>query len=794
LGCFCGRHLDAEPALQSLKRSKIKDNVRRMVELLKADAQKVKANAALLSMSSPRSAKSTKSADEEASAGLVIDSLLQTRFVEQLCHRAMRDRPVGAMAMLLQCIARIIDEVQYPLLATISIRNTLADLLPRAAAYSAQYKSNLPVAVFEQTKELVQMNLVLLLRAIWRRIADDPNQIDFFLHPLSEVDASVSKRLFPPETNGTDGDTDGEGAEARSDIGGEQRQPQQQQQQPKPSLRIQPSAGVAGAQIDILTPLVQCALLDSDLGKYAREALLISVSLKETIVCDFLATRTSLIPDLADAMAAAYRVLPKTLDAQKVKPKGMLSTLAKFANMLTDLASKESVMERTASPRRLPARGELNGRDFASFVTGAVLDRFVYPVLVPALTEPSEERSMTACRYTAVMLQAMANVGHNAPLLEAFAKVILSEATAVVRDKLVGAINSPSARVVTEVCNLLAKAVGLASTDTAVHAMLTVQVAENKNDNAGADETESRPAAAGLAKLELFESRFEGINFRSDKASELENMAIRTVARQCAVHISRPRTHVNSRRRFRPSPLLDALLVRSKAFATIGVDAQNALLVLYSCLLGHACAAQILPTASAYELRASDALLSMLYGAAYQRRYPGDAAAEPTLAAVDIAAKVWHDIYSHVRNIPAWEQKLDLARQAWDVGLSSFDADSSVEPTAQVVLFACCMLEEWILGLHAYLVASDTLSCEASMLRELHTQQAVGQSPLRYRSGSGADAQAGGGDEDSVVGEDEFVDRFDTTIDTDGLEEALDAEVDAFFATLDELARDNPAI
>lgn len=116
----------------------------------------------------------------------VLELFLQHRVMEELCTRAIHDKPQGLLPVILAATTSIMRTLRYPLLPHQRVHKPLCQLLTHATDISAQYAlaaKRLPSSdradMISYTRR-IDANLANLILCLWRKIYEAPQTLDFF--------------------------------------------------------------------------------------------------------------------------------------------------------------------------------------------------------------------------------------------------------------------------------------------------------------------------------------------------------------------------------------------------------------------------------------------------------------------------------------------------------------------------------------------------------------------------------------------------------------------------------------
>eukprot|EP01041_Mallomonas_annulata_P012005 gene12005-25155_t len=245
---------DSVEADKALHASKVRDHLREMVRLLH-DEDEVWAK---------RSVDVTDHEDDEEDHPC-LEAFLQYHVMQELCNRALKDKPRGCMTVVLGTATSILRHVRYPLLPHQTVHVPLGQLISVATRYESLCTGKPGTTSY---KKRIDLSLTTLISVIWRKISENPALLDFFYF--------VDNRLTTTTTTTTTV-TDSKSA---------------------PKIR---------SQLDVLTALIPL-MGRQKVGPYAKEAMLLALSLRDSRVERFVVCETGLLLNVVTELSRKFSV------------------------------------------------------------------------------------------------------------------------------------------------------------------------------------------------------------------------------------------------------------------------------------------------------------------------------------------------------------------------------------------------------------------------------------------------------------------------------------------------------
>ena len=247
--------LEADKALHE---SKVREHIKFAIHILQNEGELWKDNSQVLDPSVHLS-----------SITPCLYMFIQRRYMQELCNRALRDRPRGCMPLIIAIITSLIKNVKYPLIHNQNIHMQICQLVSVTTRYESLYCSN---RLTERNstesagyKRRLDANLVHLISTIWRRIADNPPLLDHFRfvdHRNIDEHSLICKPLDSPK-----------------------------------KMR---------SQLDIITALIPL-LNSSRVGSQAREAIIIAFSMHDSRIERFVVLETNLLDTLISDLCIKFQ-------------------------------------------------------------------------------------------------------------------------------------------------------------------------------------------------------------------------------------------------------------------------------------------------------------------------------------------------------------------------------------------------------------------------------------------------------------------------------------------------------
>eukprot|EP00602_Paraphysomonas_sp_CaronLab_P000510 CAMPEP_0185020030 /NCGR_PEP_ID=MMETSP1103-20130426/2616_1 /TAXON_ID=36769 /ORGANISM="Paraphysomonas bandaiensis, Strain Caron Lab Isolate" /LENGTH=862 /DNA_ID=CAMNT_0027550669 /DNA_START=103 /DNA_END=2691 /DNA_ORIENTATION=- len=180
-------HPNAVDAEKILNDSKIRDHVKEILRYLQEeDARWVSSH--------------VEAVEDEIHDHPCLEVFLQNHVMEKLCQRAKRDKPRGSLPLVLAIATSVLRVVRYPLLPHQTVHKPLCQLIGNASSLSSKYSSVLKMKSQNKVEmtayvRKIDMHLVALISALWKRITENPELLTFFRFVDTRDGAKVRQHL-----------------------------------------------------------------------------------------------------------------------------------------------------------------------------------------------------------------------------------------------------------------------------------------------------------------------------------------------------------------------------------------------------------------------------------------------------------------------------------------------------------------------------------------------------------------------------------------------------------------------
>lgn len=130
--------------------------------------------------------------------GPCLEFLLNQRILETLCMMGLSDRPVGLMAVVMQAFYTLLKHIKEPLLPHMSVHKPVCQLIYVCGEIIKDMgrKPNL---------DQIKKTLVALIAVVWKKIEQDPTQLDFFSGVRRQAHYFLRTAAPPPCTRSNRG-------------------------------------------------------------------------------------------------------------------------------------------------------------------------------------------------------------------------------------------------------------------------------------------------------------------------------------------------------------------------------------------------------------------------------------------------------------------------------------------------------------------------------------------------------------------------------------------------------------
>eukprot|EP01041_Mallomonas_annulata_P008094 gene8094-16609_t len=192
--------------------------------------------------------------DDSLSERPCLEVFLQDHMMHSLCGMALRDQPQGCFSLVLGGIAVLLENIIFPILPHQTIHIPLRQLILAGTRYEnlGNHKH-----VSSIHKKRIDMNLTMLILVIWKKISENPAQLDFFY--------SSEYKMF-------------------DDV--------------QSTRKIRP-------QLDILTALIP-NMGKQLLGPHAKDAMLLALSIRDTRIEQFVLHETNLLQNITSELSRKF--------------------------------------------------------------------------------------------------------------------------------------------------------------------------------------------------------------------------------------------------------------------------------------------------------------------------------------------------------------------------------------------------------------------------------------------------------------------------------------------------------
>lgn len=123
--------------------------------------------------------------------GPCLEYLLNQRILESLCMMGLSDRPIGLMAVVMQAFYTLLKHIEGPLLPQMSVHKPVCQLIYVCGEILKDLRVKSTTADFTQ----IQKALVALIAVVWKKIDQDPTQLDLFMESGSKL--TIFSALLP---------------------------------------------------------------------------------------------------------------------------------------------------------------------------------------------------------------------------------------------------------------------------------------------------------------------------------------------------------------------------------------------------------------------------------------------------------------------------------------------------------------------------------------------------------------------------------------------------------------------
>ncbi|CAM9132606.1 unnamed protein product [Chrysoparadoxa australica] len=180
---------DAEQGAALLAESAVRTNLAMMLKLLREEDRQ--------SSGVDRGVEYTDAVRHEVTRVTYpcLEFFLEERVMKLLCELGIADRPVGTMALILNAVSSLLNQISHPVLPSQYVHYPISMLVTAATHYPCHIKGAATPAWHIQASQMVHFGLAGVLRSIWRKIREDGAQLDFFLF-VDKDDGSSQLDIF----------------------------------------------------------------------------------------------------------------------------------------------------------------------------------------------------------------------------------------------------------------------------------------------------------------------------------------------------------------------------------------------------------------------------------------------------------------------------------------------------------------------------------------------------------------------------------------------------------------------
>ena len=219
------------------------------------------------------------SPDPEMSQLPCLNSFLQNKIMNELCERAHADHPRGTLPLILGAFASLLRRVRYPLLPHQTVHRPIVKLINIASRRDNRMKVNDRDGQSKQDilsyRGRVEAGLIALICICMRKIAENPNLLDFFAAFDSSLPAHVLVTDSPRK-----------------------RRP---------------------CQVEIISTLVPL-IYKNNIGNQAKEALIIALSMNDERMNTFIQQHTNLLVAAVNDIIKGYQITYELLLSMSRSP------------------------------------------------------------------------------------------------------------------------------------------------------------------------------------------------------------------------------------------------------------------------------------------------------------------------------------------------------------------------------------------------------------------------------------------------------------------------------------------
>lgn len=380
LASVVSRELEPAEQRRLLLESHTRDSLQKMVLLIYAEENALDrlelslAPEAADLLTSPTQQQAPSPSHHEQQPRECLEYLLERQILPHLCDAGRRDQPSGIMSLALQFVGALLSRVNYPLLPTREVHESVVGLIEAATKKEVE-------------DPVVRKCLINLLNVLWKKLRADPVQTElFFLH----ADGMIARKS------------------SSADV----------------LLLTRPNDVL---ELVLFTGLLPHMYAMGKVGEKCREALVIAAAMHEKALCRFVLQLTPFCHYAVNGVISAFDALPKTLPTNGSRgietELYMLAIRLRFCCTLAMVARFEltEVDKDTGQEVRTSIANELLLQFRARFLEGPLLE---------GLLNASESAARTATLYARLILEELVACSSDAsanPLLYVYLQFLLQQ-------------------------------------------------------------------------------------------------------------------------------------------------------------------------------------------------------------------------------------------------------------------------------------------------------------------------------------------------------------------------------
>ncbi|TYZ60287.1 hypothetical protein PybrP1_007253 [[Pythium] brassicae (nom. inval.)] len=314
-----------------------------------------------------------------------LEYLLERQILPHLCAAGRRDEPSGIMSLALQFVGALLSRVNYPLLPTREVHESVVGLIDAATRREVE-------------DPVVRKCLLNLLNVLWKKLRADPVQTEFFfLH---------ADRMIARSTNSNSSSRARDSDSSNS-----------------PSHSHSHTTDVS--ELVLFTGLLPHMYAMGKAGDKCREALVIAAAMHEQALCRFILQLTPFCHYAINGVISAFDTLPKTLPVGG-GARGLDTELYLLAVRLRFCCTLAMV----ARCELAGARGDDARTSIANELLLQFRARFCEGPLLDGLLSTSEAAARTATLYARLILEELVACSRDTsanPLLFVYLQFLLQQ-------------------------------------------------------------------------------------------------------------------------------------------------------------------------------------------------------------------------------------------------------------------------------------------------------------------------------------------------------------------------------